>query len=298
MAVAVPNFAQTAQTQADLNNAATDKTNLNNRVNQVNATGDQLTWTTGPDGRPVQTVTAGAQGQALQNNQFGVQNQAGQLTSGLLGQAQGSMGTPMDTSGLTGWNPNQLDPGFGAVQQVKDDYLNLMKPEQEQEQQQMAAMLKNRGIPMNSEAWQAGMRQLGDRSARRGWEATDKATSAYNDIFQRGLAGNNQANATRQAQFGELTALRDQPLKEATAASGLMGVAGDPKFNSYLSSGNYVAPDLMKAEADTYAANVNNSNAKEKKKSGLLGGLLGVAGSALGGPLGGMAGKAIGSLFS
>ena len=34
--------------------------------------------------------------------------------------------------GYQALNPNALDPGFGAVQQVKDDYLNLMKPQMDQ----------------------------------------------------------------------------------------------------------------------------------------------------------------------
>ena len=281
-APAAPIYAQTAQTQSDLNNAATNRTNLNNRVNQTNAKGDTTMWTTGPDGRPMQTVTQNATDQGLLAQQQGVQQQAGQLSSGLMGQAQNSMSQPMDTSGLTGWNPNQLDPGFGAVQGVKDDYLNLMKPQQEQEQQRMAATLKNRGIPMGTPAWLNAQRELSDSTARRGWEATDKATSAYGDIFNRSLAANNQANATHQNQYNEMLTTRDQPLKEATTAQGLMGTASDPRFNSYMASGEYKAPDLQKAEADQYQAAMSGYNADQARQSNARSGLMSTVGTVAG----------------
>ena len=75
----------------------------------------------------------------------------------------------------------------------------------------MESTLKQRGIPMNSPAWNAAMNQLSDSTARRGWEATGKATDAYNDIFNRGLKGNEQANARRKQQLEEGITTRELP---------------------------------------------------------------------------------------
>ena len=293
---AAPNYTATAVKQADASNAMVDKTNDANRLDQTNAFGGTSTFdpVTG-----AQTTKLGAEDQARLDAQRGTMQGAADLSGGLMKQAANSMANPLDTSGYQALNPNALDPGFGAVQQVKDDYLNLMKPQMDQERQTMESTLKQRGIPMNSPAWNAAMNQLSDSTARRGWEATGKATDAYNDIFNRGLKGNEQANATRKQQLEEGITTRELPLTEALAALRGSGDVSDPKFQSYVTSGKYGAPDYMTAEQSQYQAAMDAANAAKAKKSGIggtIGGLLGgVAGSFVGMPtLGASLGSSLG----
>jgi len=268
--------------------ALAEKTAQQNHPTQSTALGTS-TWTKDAAGNPVQTQTLNPADQARLDQQRGIY-------SGLLGQAQNSMAAPIDTSGMQQMNPNQLDPGFGAVQQVKDDYLNLMQPQMQQEQSRMESQLKQRGIPMNSPAWMNAMRMLEDAKARRGWEATDKATSAYGDIFNRGLAGNTQANSSRNQQMNEAIALRQMPMDELKQYGGL--VSGNLNMPSFMPGADYT-----QAGQQQYQAALDAANAKKAAGSGLGatigtigGGILGtflgnpMLGAQLGGSLGGQIG--------
>jgi hypothetical protein len=267
--------------------ALAEQTAAANRPTQNTALGTSA-WSKDASGNPVQTQTLNPADQARLDQQR-------QIQSGLLGQAQNSMANPLDTSGMTAMNPNQLDPGFGAVQQVKDDYLKLMQPQQDQQHSQLAAMLKERGIPMNSAAWANAMRAQGDSDARRGWEATDKATSAYNDIFNRGLAGNTQANASRNQQMREATALRQMPMDEYQQYGG--NVTGQLPMPGFQPGPNYGAAGEAQYQAAVAAANAKNAsnpwNSVMKLGGTLLGSMAGPMGASLGGQLGGMLGGAV-----
>jgi hypothetical protein len=283
---APPNYTQLAQQTTDSANAAANKTTLANRPN-VNTAQGSSNWTQGPNGEWTNTQTLNpADQQRLDATRTLQQGQIG-TAQGLLGQAQNTMANPLDTSGMQAYNPNALDPGFGAVQQVKDDYLNLMQPQMDQERQTMESTLKQRGIPMNSPAWTAAMNQLSDSTARRGWEATGKATDAYNDIFNRGLAGNTQANQTRNQQLNEATTLRDLPMNEMLKMQQAGGTV-DPtlKLPSFMGATAEQGVDFSGAANTQFEAQKAIDAANAKKKSGL--------GGAIGGLLGGVAGSFVG----
>lgn len=262
--------------------ALAEKTAQQNRPSQNTAMGSS-TWTKDAAGNPVQTQTLNPAEQARLDQQR-------DIYGGLLDQAQNSMANPLDTSGMTQMNPNQLDPGFGAVQQVKDDYLSLMQHQMEAEQSRMESQLKQRGIPMNSPAWMNAMRMLEDSKARRGWEATDKATRAYGDIFNRGLAGNIQANNSRLQQLNEATALRELPMNEYKNYGGQ--VSGQLLMPSFMPGTDYAG-----AGGQQYQAQMDQYNANQARSGGLLKGLMGIGGTILGGPLGGALGSALGGAF-
>lgn len=303
---APPNYTQLAQQTADSANAAANKTTLANRPN-VNTAQGSSSWTQDPTtGAWTNNQTLNAADQERLDSTRTLQQGQLNTAQGLLGQAQNSMANPLDTSGMQDYNPNKLDPGFGAVQQVKDDYLNLMKPEMAQERQTMESTLKQRGIPMNSPAWNAAMNQLSDSTARRGWEATGKATDAYNDIFQRGLAGNTQANQTRAQQMNEAVGLRQLPMEEMLKMQQAGGTV-DPtlKLPSFMGATAEQGVDFSGAANQQFEAQKAIDAANAKKKSGIggtLGGLLGAAvgsvvpgvgtslGASLGSGLGGMFG--------
>ena len=106
----------------------------------------------------------------------------------------------------------------------------------------------------------------------------------------------NYNNAVRGGMLNEQQALRQSPLNDLRSLMGSNPQA--PAFQQFMGAGQQQAPDLMGAANQDYQARMNAYNAQQAQRSGLMGGLFGLAGSALGGPLGGMAGNAIGGLFS
>ena len=159
--------------------ALAEKTSASQNPNQTTPWGNLLR-TQNADGSWQQTTTLNPEDQARLDAQRQNQMQATRLQGGLLGQAAQSMGTPFQSQAM--------DPGFGGVDALKNQYLDYVRPDMERQQSAYASALRQRGIPMNSEAWSNATRAMMDSDARRMWEATDKATSAYNDIFNRGLA--------------------------------------------------------------------------------------------------------------
>lgn len=279
---------KTATPAAPNYTALAEQTAAQNRPTQNTAMGS-TTWSKDASGNPVQTQTLNPAEQARLDQQRGIYG-------GLLDQAGKSMSSPIDTSGMQGYNPNKLDPGFGAVQQVKDDYLNLMQPQMKQQRSNMEAMLKQRGIPMNSAAYANALRTMNDSDARRGWEATDKATSAYNDIFQRGLAGNEQANQTRGLQLQEAQGLRELPMNELKQFGGLVG--GNLEMPSFMQGADYLNAGGMQYKTALDAANAKKASGAGLGSTlgtiggGLLGSMIGMPmlGANLGGSLGGQIG--------
>lgn len=98
----------------------------------------------------------------------------------------------------------QLNPGFGAVRQVQNAMMGRLQPQMDYARQAEINRLKAQGITENSDAWGRAMDTLnrGDNDARN--QALLGATQAYGDIFNRGLAQNNQVfgQGMQNKQFG------------------------------------------------------------------------------------------------
>lgn len=252
--------------------ALAEKTAATQNPNQVTPFGT-LTRKQLPDGTWEQTTTLDPADQARLDAQRGNAMSATTLQGGLLGQAANSMAQPFESK--------VTDPGFGGVDALKQQYLDYVRPEMDAQQSRYASMLRQRGIPMNSAAWSNATRSLMDSDARRMWEATDKATSAYNDIFQRGLAYDENARVNR-----------NLPLVEALRAGGLTSPVGLPTMPS-----PGAGTDYLGAADKQYQAAVAEANAKNASRSGMISGLMGLGGSILGGPIGGMIGNSIGGMM-
>jgi hypothetical protein len=89
-------------------------------------------------------------------------------------------------------NKNNMDAGFGAVKEVQDAMTALNAPGRQQAREGEIQRLKSQGITEDSPAWTRAMQRLetGDMEAQN--RALLAATGEYGNIFQRGLAQNEQ----------------------------------------------------------------------------------------------------------
>lgn len=292
-APAAPDYKALATQQGALNDAATAKTDAANRITQIGADGQKLTYdpTTG-----AQTVTRGEADQALTNTRNENMQSAGNLAGGLLGQAANSMANPLDTSGMTGWGSNSTTSNFGAVKEVQDAMMSRLQPDLERRREAEMQRARNAGISTYGSNAGGNMLDALNRSENdASQQALLKAVDAQNTLFNQGLAGNASADAQRLRQMQEATALRQMPLNEAQMAQNMSGTSTDPKFANFVTSQGYKPVDMMGAEQANYKAQMDAYNAK--KASSPVGSILGLAGSVLGGPIGGMLGSTVGGLM-
>lgn len=289
--------------QQAANDAATQKTDAANRISQTGPDGQTLTYdpTTG-----AQTVTRGAADQALTDTRNANQQQAGNMVGGLLGQAQNSLANPLDTSGMTNWGGNSTTSNFGSVQEIQDAMMSRLQPDLERRREAEMQRARNAGVSVYGSNAGGNMLDTLNRSENdASMQALLKGVDVQNQLFNQGLAGNKSADAQRAQQMQEATALREMPLAEAQQLQGMSGTNSDPKFNNFVTSAGYKAPDIMGAANADYKAQLDAYNAKKASGSGLggsIGGLLGAAagsfvpgvGTALGSTLGSSLGKQFG----
>lgn len=118
-----------------------------------------------------------------------------QQGAGMMGgvpqqQAQGAMGN-MQAYGT----PNSqvaLNSGFGSVQGVTDAMMGRLQPQMDQARQAEISRLKAQGIPENSPAWSRAMDTLNRSDVDARNQGLLAGTAENNNIFNRGLAQNNQ----------------------------------------------------------------------------------------------------------
>jgi len=230
-----PDYTATAEKTAASQKAAADAQTLANRPNQVNAAGDTSTWTTGPDGRPVQTTALGAQGQAQQGVQNTLANNAGQ-------QAIDALGKPLDFSGATkigdydmgalqGVDAEKLRSGAGQFnmdptgnsQAIQDATYGLLAPQRKMASDSEIQRLKSQGLTEDSAAFQRAMLRQNQADTDAQLKSLLAGQQEYGNQFQRGLAANNQ-NFGQQTQAEQFAAgLRGQQFGEQTSQIGLQG---------------------------------------------------------------------------
>lgn len=290
-----PNMSALLPQQQAANDAATQKTDAANRITQIGPDNQKITYdpTTG-----AQTVTRGAADQALTDTRNANQQQAGNMVGGLLGQAQNTMANPLDTSGMTGYGANSTTSNFGSVKEVQDAMMSRLQPDLERRREAEMQRARNAGVPVYGSAAGGNMLDALNRSENdASMQALLKGVDAQNTLFNQGLAGNASADRQRAQQLQEAQMLRQMPLNEAQMLQGMSGTNTDPKFNNFVTSAGYKAPDIVGAAQADYKAQMDAYNAKNASKSNVLGGVMGLAGSVLGGPVGGMLGSSLGGLF-
>ncbi len=232
-----PDYSQLATQQAGLNKEASLEQTRANRPNQITPWGS-VSWSSDPNGNWSQQTKLNPKDQALLDQFRAFQGQQQSMGKGLLDKAAGTLGDPLsfdgmpgmsgyDTSALPNVDPNsiddnlgpmgnidlsqlsafgELDPnsvGFGAVESVRDAMMSRMAPDRGRQREAALQRLRNQGISENSEAFQREMKRLDEGDTDANQQALLGATSAYGDIFNRGLSAAQYANAVRGQQLGE-----------------------------------------------------------------------------------------------
>ena len=211
----------------------------------------------------------------------------------------------LDYSGLSA----MPESGFGAVQEVQDAMMSRLNPALQQGRDREVQRLKAQGITEGTPAWQAAMQSLGQKDNDANQRALLGATSAYNDVFNRGMQNRQQGmreadsmyNSTVQDRsrfIQELLMKRQVPLNELSAFRSGSQVTM-PSFPGYSQAGQAGATDIMGANNMAYKAAMDNANANAAANNSAgrgIGGLLGgLAGTFLLPGMGTSAGAAIGS---
>ncbi len=333
-----PDYSALALQQAALDKAAAGEQTVANRPNQITPFGNE-TWSQNPAGEWTQTSTLNPADQKLLDQERAFQSQQQGIASGLLDKAGDSLSQPLDLSTLpdlkdfdfsklsAGGNIdlsalpdlaglNKMDPGFGAVQEVQDAMMGRLAPSRAQLRDSEIQRLKNQGLSENSEAFQRAMTRLNQGDTDASQQALLGAVDAYGDIFNRGLAQNQQLLGQRDQAFGEQNtkaafdnALRAQQLGEQSQATQLAGMLRQqslaeqqqlrqsplddfmkltqginpqmPNMPSFMAGTGYNAADMQGAAKDQYQAALDADNAKKAGLGGLMGGIGSLAGTAL-----------------
>jgi len=248
--------------------AAAEATAAANRPTQVTPWG-RTDWSQDPAGKWTENVSLNPAEQAQLESQRGTQAAFDKTATGLLGQVDQNMSTPLDFSGLD--NP---DAGFGAVQEVQDAMMSRLQPGRDQMREKELQRLHNQGLSDNTEAFQRGLTRLDQGDTDASQQALLAAMSASGDLFNRGMGkrqqGITEANMLRQSPLNDLLKLQGQDVSSPSMPSFMAG------------------PDYTGAARDSYKSAMDAYNAKQARGNGLMSGLFGLGASALGGPAGGI----------
>ena len=265
------------------------------------------------DGDWTQTQTLNPQDQALLDQYRQFQGKQQTVGAGLLDKAQGSLGREVDygatptPQGIDMSKMDTLDAGFGAVEGVRDAMMGRMAPQRAQQRQSEIQRLKNQGLTEDSDAFQRAMTRLDQGDTDANQQALLGATSAYGDIFNRGLQKNNQnfgqqdaasrlAGLLRQQNLSEQETQRQSPLNDYMKL--VQGTdPSAPQMPSFMGGTGYNAADMTGAAQSQYQAQMDAFNADQAQKGGMMSGLFGLGGAMLGGPAGSFGGKLAGKLF-
>lgn len=304
------NYTDLANQQAQQGATAVNNQTLQNRPNQTNAFGVSTQWTTGPDGRPVQTQSFGGP--------------MGGLFGNLQQQAAGSMGQPLNfgqfggmpqtlnPSSLPGQDPRTSMPDpMQARQQAYDaafgQAASRLDPMWAQREEGMRTQLINQGLQPGTEAYDKQMATLSQQrnDAYQGAmnNAQMQATDAGNALFRQGLDLNSQHLGAQNQFFGqqlgaqgqafgqgmdarqqginEMLMGRQQPMQDLLSMGGMMGMPG---FNS---AGLAPTPDLLGAGMAQDMGTLNRWNQRNENIGGTVGGFADILGKILGFGFGG-----------
>jgi len=114
-----------------------------------------------------------------------------------------------------------LDSGFGAVQQVQDAMMGRLAPMRQQARDAEIQRLKNQGIPEDSDAFQRAVKRLDESDTDAQQQALLGAAGEYGNIFNRGLNKNSQNFSQQQALAGLSQSQRAQLFGEQQTLAGL-----------------------------------------------------------------------------
>ncbi len=249
---APPDPTNTSNAQLGYNTQAARAQMGMNQTNQVTPYGS-LTYSqngVNPDGTPrYQATTSLSTGQQhLVDKQAELGNTFANLAQSQASQLGGVLGQPVNLTN---------DAVEGRLMELGRSRLDPMLQRQWQAQE---ADLLNRGIGMDSEAY--------DRERTR---FDERQNDAYNQLL---LTGRGQS-------VNEILGARNQSIQELQA---LLGGA-QPVMPSFQNTPqvSIASPDYASAVNSNYQGQLQAANAKNQANSAMLGGLFGLGGTALGG---------------
>lgn len=217
-----PDYTGAAQAQATASKETTNMANYANRPTINTPFGGQ-NWTTEKviDPGTGQEVTKWTQNTTLTpasqnalNSQLAMQQGRSDIANRLMPQAEAAVTNPINYNSFVkaGATPTQsnfqslgaapeLETNFqqntpeynqAYVQDLQNQALNYMRPDQEHQQELMASKLANQGITAGSEAYNTAMRQMADQQARDKYQALNTAMSQGSQMYNNQLAANAQ----------------------------------------------------------------------------------------------------------
>lgn len=274
----MPNYTQLAQQTQQSNQQAMNGQTTANRPNQVNSQGS-LQWTQDP------TTGAWTQTTSLNPALGSTQDTLNAGANGLAGQAVSNAQQPLDYSGISGvdqYDPTKFgampDSGFGAVQQVQDAMNSRLQPGLDQSRAALIQRLRSQGLSQDSNAYQRAITGQDQKDVDSSQQALLAATSAYGDIFNRGLASRQQqsneaqtgftdSTSDRARQIAEMQTQRGQPLSDLKGLLGASSGIAQPTFQGFNTSGNAGGVDYYGAGKDTYGDALGSFNAQTARNA-------------------------------
>lgn len=233
-----------------------------------------------------QRITLDPAEQRQLDSQRNIQSNFDNIATGLLGDVYNSMAKPLNLEGL-----DELDPSFGAVQEVQDAMMSRLAPQRAQMREAELQRLRNQGLSDNTEAYQRALKRMDEGDTDAQMQSLLGATQAYGDIF-------NRTAQARQQGLSERDLLRQSPMLDLLRLQGKP--VANPAMPNFVQAGMANAPNLLGAAQQTYNTNLANYNAEQAQGDSMLSGLFGLGGTILGSPagsLGGAIGGKLGGLF-
>jgi hypothetical protein len=249
-----PNYTGAALQQASASKELANQQTQANRPG-INTPWASQQWRQGPNGQWEMTTgfngpTAGA-------------------ASAIQGQMAQTMGQPLDLSSL-----GTLGTGDEARKQAVDaaygQATSRLDPQWQQREDATRTRLLNQGLTEGSEAYRSAMGELGQ-------QRNDAYSSAMNMAIGQGTTAGDSAfrnnMASRQQALAEVLRQRGQPMAEAQALNGLLGM---PDFQA---AGSAQAPQYLQAAMGQGQGDLAAWQASNQANSDLWGSVMELGGS-------------------
>jgi len=280
-----PNYTNLANQQSDLAKQQWQRELTASRPDQIGPTGS-TTWKQDPTTGQWTQNTALNQGQ---QNLFNAQEANQQNLAGSYGKALGGYDTSqVDLSGAPAM------PAVGGYnQQVIDTLRQLQAPQLAKQRAAREAALTAQGVGTGTgEIWTGEQKNLGDIENTADLNSIMQGIGQGNVEYGQGMQGHQQG-------VSDILAQKNANLAQLQGLYGQTAGVQMPQFSSFNTptAGAGATPDLLGAAGQQYNAAVQKYNSKGP---GIMGGLMGLAGTAIGsmaGPIGAGIGGQIGGMF-
>jgi hypothetical protein len=253
-----PDYTGAAEKTAASDQAAVNSQTQQNRPDQQNAFGASSTWTTGPDGKPMQTSSFGSGG-------------LGQAANGIMGQMGSAYGTPFKFDG-----PGVMSGDAARDQAISGAYnqaTSRLDPQWDKRLQAERSQLMNQGLDPGSQAFQEQMdsfgRQRNDAYGSAMNSAIGQGTAAGDSMFRNSLAAHNSA-------YGEQLGQYSMPMQMAQALRGFTDQSG------FMGAGRAGPTNYSGAAQNQYTADYNQWNGNNAAQGKAFGGAMDLLGSIVG----------------